>query len=223
MSAARIPPELLYDSAESLRQADRLLAEWRERTAAPMLAQRLDADLDPLLMPPLPEILQRAFSEIVHLLDNLGRSRSILEQAAVDRLHRTSAKLQEVTSTTEIAATSILDSLERGLFLLGTMDVEQPQHGAPQRAELRELLHGILAELQFQDITSQQLSYASSLLQDLEERLRAIAELIDSSVLGGAFGREAPRLEDVQGQHFDPAATAADATSRQALADQIFS
>lgn len=221
MSAARVPPELLYDSAESLRHADRLIGEWRKQSAAVGMTQRLEAD--PHLMPPLPEILQRAFGEIVQLLDNLGRSRCILEQAAVDRLHRTSAKLREVTSTTESAATSILDSLERGLFLLGTMDVEQPEHGVSQRGELRDLLHGILAELQFQDITSQQLSYASSMLEDLESRLRAIAELIDSSVLGGDFAREQAPLAEVQGQHFDPAATASDATSRQALADQIFS
>lgn len=221
MSAARIPPELLFDSAESLRRADRLLSEWRGRTERPAMLQQLESDAH--LMAPLPEILHRAFTEIVQLLENLGRSRSILERAAVDRLHRTNAKLREITSTTEIAATSILDSLERGLFLLGTMDVEQPEHGQPQRAELRDLLHGILAELQFQDITAQQLSHASSMLEDLEARLRGIAELIDSSVLGGEFAREHAHLDDVQGQHFDPAATASDATDRQALADQIFS
>lgn len=221
MSAARIPPELLYDSAESLRRADRLLSDWRGRTAQPTMVQQLESDAQ--LMPPLPEILHRAFGEIVHLLDNLSRSRSILEQAAVDRLHRTNAKLREITSTTESAATSILDSLERGLFLLGVMDVQQPEHGTAERTELRDLLHGILAELQFQDITSQQLSHASTMLEDLEARLRGIAELIDASVLGGEFGREHAALEDVQGQHFDPAATATDATDRQALADQIFS
>lgn len=221
MSTARIPPELLYDSAESLRRADRLLSEWREDMSAPQLAQQLV--VDPLALPRLPEILQHAFSEIVQLLDNLGRSRSILQQAAVDRLHRTSAKLQEVTSTTEIAATSILDSLERGLYLLGELDSQQPESGSAERAELRDLLHGILAELQFQDITSQQLNYASTMLHDLEERLRAIAELIDSSVPGGAFTGVSEQLEEVQARGFDPAATSADASSRQALADQIFS
>lgn len=223
MSASLIPAELIFDSAAGLRRADQLLTEWRRCSPTPpTLDQALEADP---AVGPVPEILTRAFSEILRVLETLGRSRAALERAAVDRLHRTTAKLEEVTSTTESAATCILDNLERGLRLLDLMDGEQPETGTQHRAQLRDLLHAMLAELQFQDITSQQLSYAATLLDDLESRLRAVADLIDSSVLGASELREHEHdsLAEVSGQHFDPAATAADAGSRQALADQIFS
>jgi hypothetical protein len=178
-------------------------------------------------MPPLPAILQRAYSDIVHVVDNLRRSRGILEQAAVDRVHRTNAKLREVTSTTEIATTGMLDNLERGLVLLDDMDEagHADEHAETRRNELRELLLAMLAQLQFQDITSQQLHYATSLLDDLEVRMCSLVELIDATVFGGSAPRDhTPHsLADVQGQHFDPAATTDDASARQQLADQIFS
>ena len=78
-------------------------------------------------------------------------------------------------------------------------------------------IFGIMGSLQFQDITTQQLRYASSVLTDTEERLLALAKLFDPTV---AFARSLCGTPDPR--TFDPNATVANAERRQALADEIF-
>jgi hypothetical protein len=71
--------------------------------------------------------------------------------------------------------------------------------------------------LQFQDITTQQLSYAASVLTDMENRLLSIAKLFDPA---SALVRAASDMPDPL--TFDPNATVKHAEQRQALADEIF-
>jgi hypothetical protein len=82
---------------------------------------------------------------------------------------------------------------------------------------MRDEIFGMMGALQFQDITTQQLAYAASVLSDMEARLLQIAKLFDpaAAMVGAAVTRPDPRT-------FDPSATTQRADERQALADQIF-
>ena len=84
------------------------------------------------------------------------------------------------------------------------------------RSQLRDELFVAIGFLQFQDITSQQLSYASSLLRDMEDRLGDLAKVLDPSVSAPSLGSR-PALKA-----FDPQASTQNAEGRQALAHSIF-
>jgi chemotaxis regulatin CheY-phosphate phosphatase CheZ len=202
---------LLLDSAASLRIADRIVRELGDGDA-------VDPD-DPAGVAALPGVLLRAYMEIVSILESLRRSRSILEKNAMERLQLTHEKLREVSSATEIAATDMLDGLDRALVLVDRMD-EAPDASKDTRGLLRDELFRVISCLQFQDITSQQLHYASTVLEDLEQRLNSLVRLIDHSL-----PEEAPtngHVTKITGATFDPNASTRDATTRQAVADEIF-
>ena len=223
--------ELLYDSEAVLRLVDTALAELRKASggsaseaphAERALAgeQAVGADASEAL----PQILVRVSSEITGVLAGLRQSRDVLERAAVEKLQHTGQKLREVNSVTEVAATDIMDAIDRSLSLVDELDAQEADssdQSAELRAKLREELFGVMGSLQFQDITTQQLNYASSMLVDMERRLLQIARLLDPAAL--AMGM--PPAEDpmqLPAAAFDPGATTGDTESRQALADQIF-
>jgi hypothetical protein len=175
----------------------------------------------PVGLAALPFILERATVEIQTVLSNLRDSREALETATVEKLQHTSDKLKEVTSATEVAATDILDALDRAQGLIDDLDAAEEsgdtEKGRNTRDLLREEIFGMMGCLQFQDITTQQLSYASSVLTDMEDRLLSIAKLFDPAA---ALVRAATDSPDPQ--TFDPNATVRNAETRQALADEIF-
>ena len=70
--------------------------------------------------------------------------------------------IREVSSTTEVATHDILDGLARAVALVEQLD-ETPSPGIV--ATLRDELYDIMAFLQFQDITSQQLTQVTQLLE----------------------------------------------------------
>ena len=49
----------------------------------------------------------------MNVIDSLRKSRGLLEQAAMERLKSTHERLAEVSSATEMAATGMLDGLDR--------------------------------------------------------------------------------------------------------------
>src|SRR5690606_36291494 len=182
----KLPHDLLLDSEESLRLADSLVAELREdgTNADPFdLAGTSVSPMD------LPRILLRAHAEISQLLESLRRSRGILERTTMERLQKTQSKLRGVSSATENVTIGMLDGLDRSLALVDKLE-EDAATNAPaeqaraHRAELRDRLHNLITSLQFQDITSQQLSYACAVLDDLETRMSAVAALIDRNFAG---------------------------------------
>ncbi len=169
----------------------------------------------------LPEMLMRAYTEVCGVLNNLRSSRDALQQATVERLQHTSSKLQEVTSATEVAATSILDGLDRAVALvdkLDALDSSGSTEAADVRNELRDELFLAQGGLQFQDITAQQLSYASSMLAEMEKRMLGLAKALDPA----ATSRPILSTADSQNLAYDPGATVEKAEIRQALADSIF-
>lgn len=179
----------------------------------------------------LPEVLQQAHAEIRVVLETLRQSRGFLERTTFERVQRTQRNLQAVSSATEQAATDMLDGLDRALLLIDRLDnsadpalsgvhldTETADEGAI-RTELRDELFHLISSLQFQDITSQQLRYASGVLDELEERLLVIADLFDVSLADLDAETE---LESSRDAAFDPAASVFGSEERQSVADEIF-
>ncbi len=228
--------EVLYETEATLRLVDHELGTLpSDAPAAPAApeapaehpaAMHLRALLNqpegqPVGLAALPFILERANHEIQAVLANLRDSRNALETATVEKLQHTSEKLKEVTSATEVAATDILDALDRAQNMIDDLDAADAsgdkEKGQHTRDLLREEIFGMMGCLQFQDITTQQLAYASSVLTDMENRLLSIAKLFDPATVMVRVGTEAPDVRT-----FDPNATTRNAEQRQAVADEIF-
>jgi hypothetical protein len=218
--------ELLYDSEATLRLVDHELEELREFTTEPEPSAAADpsehAPVGALAM--VPVILQRANAEIASVMQSLRQCRSQLEGATTDKLQITHEKLREVTSATEVAATDILDGLDRAHGLIDEMDAEaEANGGSPRGRELRDRMRDeifrITGHLQFQDITTQQLSYASSVLVEMEARLAEIARLFDPRRYGAP--ELPPSLAGLQ-PTFTRDASYGNVEDRQKVADEIF-
>lgn len=242
--------ELLDDSEATLRQVKTALSglwddygisesetETERTTEAPSVSTGTGN------LPKLIHGLIGAYSEIMGIVEGLRQSRGILEDAAMDRLQTTNRNIKEVSSATELAATGMLDGLERSLDLVNRLDEgdaderQQAEPGASDqpvnagiRDELKDELHHLINLLQFQDITAQQLGYASGVLTDIEERLVKIAAVFDMAGLGTA-GRDEPAQAagndaETEGEDTaavcDPHASTLEADDRQAIADEIF-
>jgi hypothetical protein len=108
----------------------------------------------------------------------------------------------------------VLANLRDSRSALETATVEKGQN---IRDLMREEIFGMMGCLQFQDITTQQLAYASSVLTDMEGRLLQIAKLFDPAtvMVQAVVLSPDPRT-------FDPRATTKNADQRQAVADEIF-
>ena len=226
--------DVLYDSEAALRLVDSALSELRgiapgvleegEPHEGADAAHRTAGEDDPGALAALPRMLLKAYSEIISVLECLKQSRGVLERATVERLQHTHEKLREVSSTTESAATNMLDGLDRALGLIDRLDAEsapEASENAPAlRGQLRDELFAMMSHLQFHDITTQQLNYTSSVLTDMERRLAQVAQVFDPR----SFGVELPQAAETSGAPvaFDPGATVENADVRQALADEIF-
>lgn len=225
--ACELRRDLLADSEATLRQVGTVVQDLEGRGAE----EGLEGDLALL------RVLLRAYAEVQGVIDGLRRSRSSLNEATLARLHATNAKLDEVSSTTEIAASDMLDDLDHALELLDRLDAlgeddegGGAEEGAAIRQVLRDRLDNVVNLLQFQDITSQQLGYASGVLNDVESRLAAVASVLarggglapdptEDAAIGPALS-EGPRVAGHP--TCDPHASTEDSESRQALADEIF-
>jgi chemotaxis regulatin CheY-phosphate phosphatase CheZ len=228
------------DSRATLREVRGLLAELGELSGdtEASSAGSHETGVGHASLGGLVTTLHRVYGEIIAIVECLRDSRSLLERASVERLHRTHAKLREVSSATEVATTGLLDSLDTALALVDRLEpaagssagdangASPPPTGADDHAatrdELREELHSMMSLLQFQDITAQQLGHAASVLEDIEGRLISVAKVFDFDLDLG----ESERADDgeVAGEIVtnDPNASTLGAESRQALADAIF-
>jgi hypothetical protein len=225
--------EVLTDSEATLRQVEDVLAGLSPRSdTAAERHERVDRVVSTLEsrsagLKDLVWVLVNTYAEITSVIDSLRRSRGLLEQAAMERLKSTHERLAEVTSATELAATGMLDGLDRALTLVDRMESGGAGTDPEARDALRDELHSLYNLLQFQDITSQQLGYADAVLLDIEGRMMELARVFDFRWLGLDGEEEPPTLEEHTGfpaKHVacDPAASHFGAESRQALADEIF-
>lgn len=220
MSSSRAH-EVLYESEAALRLVDHELTGLHDvrdtRDVAPAPAPTLS-------LAELPNILELANAQILNVLARLRESRAALQTTALEKLQTTHEKIREVTSATEDAAINIMDACDRATQMVDELDTidqaEAPDRGKASeiRGTLRDELFLMMGALQFQDITSQQLSHASAVLVEMEQRLLDVAKLFDHNVDSNTlFKQRAP-----DEQTYDPNATTLNAEGRQALADEIF-
>lgn len=210
--------EVLYEGEAALRLVDNQLSGMRDvRDVTPAVPTMSLADL--------PNILEQANAQILNVLARLRESRAALQTTALEKLQTTHEKIREVTSATEDAAINIMDACDRATQMVDELDgidaepTPDRERAAGIRGTLRDELFLMMGALQFQDITSQQLAHASSVLVEMEQRLLEVAKLFDHNVdATNLFTRQ-----DVPDEKtYDPNATIKDAEGRQALADQIF-
>jgi hypothetical protein len=114
----------------------------------------------------------------------------------------------------------MLDSLDRSLRIVDELEASCSADSADARARLRLELHHTISCLQFQDITSQQLGYAGTVLLDVEGRIDSLARLINHNLLDRDEVDNTIDLPD--GATFDPRASMQNSAERQAVADEIF-
>jgi len=224
--AGKPPSDLLYDSEAALRLIDTALDELRGESfnAAESRRQELRAPS------PLPErivglgsvtrVLAHAYADVMGALGSLRETRAILEHVAADRLKSTNDKLIEVSSATEVAATDILDGIERAIALVDSLARSKADNDATTIASLREELFRVMGCMQFQDITCQQLAHASSVLSDMERRLVDIARLFDPTAFG-ELALDAATGDSGAAAYFDSHASTKNAEARQAVADEV--
>jgi hypothetical protein len=231
---ARHATELLYDSEAALRLVDSAIEDLGTlpRTASTAAEPPANAKVRNILsasgsldLVGLSQILAQSYGEIVKVLGSLRESRTVLKRTAVYQLHQTHDKLREVTNATQVAATDILDGLDRAVALVDDMDARvkdgDADGGRDLRNKLRDELFSLMGCMQFQDITAQQLTYASSVLTEIESRLSQLATVLDPTGLQVAAGATISPGSAVP-VTFDPRASMENAESRQAVADQIF-
>ena len=220
--------ELLHDSEVTLRLVDDLVTEISEQTDDEVIRADAMRLLDRLnrrrsQTREIESLFVRMYAELQRILYSVRKSRGLLEEAALHHLESTNAKLKEVNSATEFAATNMLDGVDRALSLVNR--IEDEPGDATAFDSLRDELHSLVVALQFQDITSQQIEHASAIIVDLETQLRRVTEIFARVVLNDADEDE-PRPTPTLGLNgngtYDPAASVNDATSRQAVADDIF-
>ena len=227
--------ELLYDSEAALRLVDSAIEDIREPDNASEsidparlkeLKEMLAGANDPHGLIGVSRILARGYAEIVSVLANLRESRGVLERATVDKLQQTNAKLREVSNATEVAATDIMNGLERSLGVVDEMDAAAVQGDARTEADLRgklrDELFALIGHLQFQDITTQQLAHAAAVITETENRLAELATVLGPAAFEFARASVTPRSNAAQPMTYDPAASTQNAEARQAVADEIF-
>ncbi|MEO7041770.1 MAG: hypothetical protein ABI035_05895 [Gemmatimonadaceae bacterium] len=215
MSNSRIA-DVLYDSETMLRLVDSELEELREDAHDTQLAGN---QVGVIL-----SVMQLASSEIAQVLCTLHTSREALEGVTLQEIRDSALKLTEVARATEVAATRMMDGLERVHDLVDRLDevgaqdasIENTQESGDVRAKLRDELFAIMGSLQFQDITSQQLGHVSQMLCDIERRLHAT-----SSLLSGGLS-EAVQIAGEGLPTFSESASTQHSFERQATADSIF-
>jgi hypothetical protein len=123
--------ELLSDSEATLRQVQSVLADFAPALPSDELTdEQRPEGLSGLTE--LVEILVTTYGGIMSVIGSLRKSRGMLEQAAMERLKSTHRKLAEVSSATEMAATGMLDGLDRALVLVDHLEAadESAEPGA---------------------------------------------------------------------------------------------
>lgn len=170
--------------------------------------------------------LLRAYDEVTSLIERIRLSRGLLQEAQATRLEQMNKKLSAVTAATEMAATGMLDGLDRAISVVSSLEQEaeaaQDADRSARYAGLREELYNVMAFVQFQDITSQQLGYAAAVISETEQRLEQLGRIF------APFAPEAAAMPEATSPvafappvHCDSNAVS-DKTDSQAFADAIF-
>jgi hypothetical protein len=172
----QIAEQLLYESEATLRLVDTLLDELQvmepHLSHVGRVAHGLRLEEETIEEPSeLPEQLESAANQARAVLDALAQSRDVLERISLDKRGGRSDELGEAPSAIEVR-----EGLERVLLLVDRLDEEREPAAVRGllRAEILEMLAGVRA----QEITEQQLGFASSVLNDTQSRLSALVQCL---------------------------------------------
>jgi hypothetical protein len=170
-----IAEQLLFESEATLRLVDSLLDELREvepnrqTGQLGMHALQLAEEHDPEELADLTDLLAAAADQARAVLTALARSRGVLEKTFLEKLPHGQEEHREAPSAVEVRG-----GLERALLLVDRLEAEDGSTPVQRllREEILEMLDGVRA----QEITEQQLSYASSVLRETESQLSALVQ-----------------------------------------------
>ncbi len=164
----------------------------------------------------LPSLMPRIRSQVGEALARIRRARDLLHAPQPERMSSTHARLDEVNKATESATLAMLNGLDRTLEII---DGLQQRSGAPDAGfdAMRDEVNHLYTHLQFQDIIAQQLAGVTASLVDLEQEIKALADLFNdgtSAPLPAALA--APR----DPRAYNPDASTVDVERRQSVIDQ---
>ena len=175
--------ELLYDSEASFRLVDHAIRELSasgaelDREASGFLAHVM---AQPGGFAELSRTLLRAYAETAGIVGRFRETAGMLDSSGIDKLQQMHGHLREVSSATETATNGILDGLTRAVNLVEQLDSVASLSDADRHrmmASLREELSGVVNQLQFQDITAQQLKHLEGQLIDMNRRITQVVKI----------------------------------------------
>ncbi len=175
--------ELLYDSEASFRLVDHAIRELSasgaelDREATGFLAHVM---AQPGGFAELSRTLLRAYAETAGIVGRFRETAGMLDSSGIDKLQQMHGHLREVSSATETATNGILDGLGRAVNLVEQLDADATLSEADRRrmmASLREELSGVVNQMQFQDITAQQLKHIEGQLIDMNRRITQVVKI----------------------------------------------
>lgn len=140
----------------------------------------------------VPMTLDKSYEIIKDIITHVHQSRSELKGAVDGLIKQTGEQIVKVTSATEAATTKILD-VSDSLTEKQNLLIDKLDGLIAEKPELAEIMEDVKADiysqqddtfmildyLQFQDITSQQLEGAFGMLNQIEEKLLAVAKLLE--------------------------------------------
>jgi chemotaxis regulatin CheY-phosphate phosphatase CheZ len=143
-------------------------------------------------------------------------------------------QLDKISQQTEAATNKMLDVLEKitqreEKIVAGLNQIKEQAAGQPLSGVVAELsgmatsnmndAYAVMDALQFQDITSQQMDHAASLLEDIEGKLRNILQTIGGDELEEQSGL-GPQSRKVRS--YDPHADLFERKTQQSDIDSLF-
>ena len=168
--SSQFDAERLYDFEATLRLVDSALDELQvlgvahgSADGAEAFSADDDLDFGVSELTPL-----RVYREVQEGLHSLRHSRSILERTGLDRGDHAT-----------VAADDALTGLARALLLMERFEQEGPGDTAALFSGIRKEIRSAMTSLGVQDVAEQQLSYASSILLDMDGRLEQLADMLD--------------------------------------------
>jgi len=188
------------------------------------------------------ELFQQMESFITNIVGDLEDTEEKLKENSRQLLGRVTEQLAKVSESTEIAVSSVLNRIENicqrqnEVFnqvkqlkeKLDDKQVDPPWETVLEFTEKLEKLEneiqteafGIMNEMQFQDITTQQLQMANHLVEEVKLKLLEFRQVL--SLL--TVGKQEERIPiSGETQDFDPNATLKHRDERQQLADKTTS
>ena len=185
----------------------------------------------------LPYSIEQTRSMIKDILSNIHISRAELRSSAEGLIQKTGNQLEKVTAATEDATNKIMDVTEKlGNDMMDMTESVQTvrdalseniseEVAAPLDVLDAKLMEGqtdtyqIMDYLQFQDITSQQISHAYALLEETERKLLGVASLLEG--LDNGITNDSTTISN---KAFDPDAhfDSGQAHDSQSMIDDMF-